>query len=123
MYLVAFGITYLLVMYRIKKEGYTYSKDTIQDYFVWAILGLLVGARLGYVLFYNTGYYLEHPLEVVFPFDPANGFRYIGISGMSYHGGAIGVFVEERNPSKYFFFLILHNMTKRNIPSKKASYS
>ncbi|OPX41471.1 MAG: prolipoprotein diacylglyceryl transferase [Desulfobacteraceae bacterium 4484_190.3] len=93
MYLVAFGITYLLVMYRIKKEGYSYSKDTIQDYFVWAILGLLVGARLGYVLFYNTGYYLEHPLEVVFPFDPTNGFRYIGISGMSYHGGAIGVFV------------------------------
>jgi phosphatidylglycerol:prolipoprotein diacylglycerol transferase len=93
MYLVAFGITYLLVTYRIKNEGYPYSKDIIQDYFVWAILGLLIGARLGYVLFYNPGYYLEHPLEVIFPFNPANGFRYIGISGMSYHGGAIGVFV------------------------------
>jgi phosphatidylglycerol:prolipoprotein diacylglycerol transferase len=93
MYLVAFFITYILVVYRIKDEGYDYSKDTIQDYFVWAILGLLIGARLGYVIFYSFSYYLHHPLEIIFPFDPSNGFRYVGISGMSYHGGAIGVFV------------------------------
>jgi phosphatidylglycerol:prolipoprotein diacylglycerol transferase len=93
MYLVAFFITYVLVVYRIKDEGYDYSKDTIQDYFVWAILGLLIGARLGYVIFYSFPYYLHHPLEIIFPFDLSNGFRYVGISGMSYHGGAIGVFV------------------------------
>lgn len=93
MYLVAFFITYILVIYRIKDEGYNYSKDTIQDYFVWAILGLLIGARLGYVFFYSFPYYLHHPLEIIFPFDLTNGFRYVGISGMSYHGGAIGVFV------------------------------
>jgi phosphatidylglycerol:prolipoprotein diacylglycerol transferase len=93
MYLVAFFITYILVVYRIKDEGYDYSKDTIQDYFVWAILGLLIGARLGYVIFYSFPYYLHHPLEIIFPFDLSNGFRYVGISGMSYHGGAIGVFL------------------------------
>jgi phosphatidylglycerol:prolipoprotein diacylglycerol transferase len=93
MYLVAFGVTYFLVTYRIKHENYEYSKELIQDYFVWAILGLLIGARLGYVLFYNPGYYLSHPLEIIFPFDLSNGFRYVGISGMSYHGGAIGVLI------------------------------
>jgi len=93
MYLVAFFITYILVVYRIKDEGYDYSHDTIQDYFVWAILGLLIGARLGYVIFYSFPYYLHHPLEIIFPFDLSNGFKYVGISGMSYHGGAIGVFV------------------------------
>jgi len=93
MYLVAFFITYLLVIYRTKDERYEYSKDMIQDYSVWAILGLLIGARLGYVLFYSVGYYLSHPLEIIFPFDLSDGFRYIGISGMSYHGGAIGVFL------------------------------
>jgi phosphatidylglycerol:prolipoprotein diacylglycerol transferase len=93
MYLVAFLLTYLLVMYRLKHEEYVYPKDMIQDYFVWAILGLLIGARLGYVLFYNFAYYIEHPLEVIFPFDLSNGFKYVGISGMSYHGGAVGVFV------------------------------
>jgi len=93
MYLVAFFITYILVVYRIKDEGYDYSHDTIQDYFVWAILGLLIGARLGYVIFYSFPYYLHHPLEIIFPFDLSNGFKYVGISGMSYHGGAIGVLV------------------------------
>lgn len=93
MYLIAFFITYILVVYRINDEGYDYSKETVQDYFVWAILGLLIGARLGYVIFYSFPYYLHHPLEIIFPFDLSNGFRYVGISGMSYHGGAIGVFV------------------------------
>ena len=91
MYLVAFALTYFLVMYRIKKEPYDYSAETIQDYCVWIILGLIIGARLGYVLIYNFSYYLGHPLEIFLPFDFTNGIRFIGISGMSYHGGAIGV--------------------------------
>ena len=93
MYLVAFYITYRLVLYRIGDEGYTFTKETIQDLFVWLIVGLLVGARLGYILFYNFDYYLARPLMIVFPFDPADGFRYVGISGMSYHGGALGVVI------------------------------
>jgi phosphatidylglycerol:prolipoprotein diacylglycerol transferase len=91
MYLVAFSLTYILVLYRIRKEHYEYSAETVQDYFVWAVLGLILGARLGYVLFYNLSYYLHHPLEIFLPFEFANGIRFVGISGMSYHGGAIGV--------------------------------
>lgn len=91
MYLVAFALTYILVLYRIRKEHYEYSAETVQDYFVWAVLGLILGARLGYVLFYNLSYYLHHPLEIFLPFEFANGIRFVGISGMSYHGGAIGV--------------------------------
>ena len=90
MYLVAFYLTYVLVSYRINNEGYAYSKETIQDSFLWAILGLIIGARVGYVLFYNFGYYLRHPLEVILPFDFTDGLRFVGISGMSYHGGALG---------------------------------
>jgi len=91
MYLVAFYITYRLVMYRINDEHYPYSGDTIQDLFVWLIVGLLAGARLGYVFFYNFGYYSVHPLEIIIPFDFSRGITYVGISGMSYHGGALGV--------------------------------
>lgn len=93
MYLVAFFLTYVLATYRIRKEGYEYSTETVQDYFVWAILGLLLGARLGYVLFYHFSYYLVHPLEILLPFEFSNGIRFVGISGMSYHGGAIGVWL------------------------------
>jgi len=91
MYLVAFFVIYLLVIHRIQDERFEYSKETIQDYFVWAIAGLLIGARLGYVLFYNLAYYVAHPLYIIFPFDLSAGFRFVGISGMSYHGGLVGI--------------------------------
>ena len=57
MYIVAFAVVYLLVLYRIKQEKYEYSAETIQDYMVWAMLGVIIGGRLGYALFYNFGYY------------------------------------------------------------------
>ncbi len=90
MYLVAFGVTYALVMHRVKREHYPFSSETIQDLLLWTILGLIAGARLGYVLFYNFSYYLSHPLEILLPFEFSGGIRFVGISGMSYHGGAIG---------------------------------
>ncbi len=93
MYLVAFALTYILVLYRIKHESYDYSPETIQDVLVWAITGLILGGRLGYVFFYNFSYYIHHPLEIILPFEFANGIRFVGISGMSYHGGAIGVVI------------------------------
>lgn len=91
MYLVAFFLTYALVLYRVRHEDYRYTTETIQDYFFWGIFGLIIGARLGYVLFYNLGYYLRHPLEILLPFTFSGGIRFVGISGMSYHGGAAGV--------------------------------
>ncbi|HYA12707.1 MAG TPA: prolipoprotein diacylglyceryl transferase [Syntrophales bacterium] len=93
MYIVAFTLTYILVLYLIKHDKYTFSKETIQDFFMWAIIGLIFGARLGYVLFYNFDYYLKYPLEIILPFDFSHGMRYIGISGMSYHGGALGILI------------------------------
>ena len=94
MYIAAFLTTYLIVMYRIKREARFagYSSEMVQDLFIWAITGLIVGARLGYVLFYNFSYYAQHPLEIILPFEfSPDGIRFVGISGMSYHGGAIGV--------------------------------
>ncbi len=93
MYLAAFATTYSLVMYRIKHEGFRYRAEEIQDYFVWAILGVILGGRFGYVFFYNWEYYLKHPLEIIFPFQFSGGFHFIGISGMSFHGGVIAILV------------------------------
>jgi phosphatidylglycerol:prolipoprotein diacylglycerol transferase len=91
MYLLAFFLTYVLVMYRVEKEHYPFSKETIQDLLLWDIFGLIVGARLGYVFFYNFSYYLSHPLEIILPFQFTDGIQFVGISGMSYHGGALGL--------------------------------
>lgn len=91
MYILAFATVYMLVLYRLKNERYEYSRELIQDYFIWLVLGVVIGGRLGYALIYDLKYYLAHPLEVFLPFDFKNGFRYTGIAGMSYHGGLIGV--------------------------------
>ncbi len=91
MYLVAFALTYLLVTYRNKRERLSYTSETIQDYFVWAILGLIIGARFGYIFFYNIDYYLDRPWEIILPFSFDGGIRFTGISGMSYHGGLLGL--------------------------------
>jgi phosphatidylglycerol:prolipoprotein diacylglycerol transferase len=90
MYLVAFGITYALAAYRIKKEAqWDLSMDDLQGLLTAMIIGLVAGARLGYVFFYNLGYYLKHPLEIILPISFSGGVHFTGISGMSYHGGLI----------------------------------
>jgi phosphatidylglycerol:prolipoprotein diacylglycerol transferase len=92
MYIVAFAITYFLVMYRVKHErSFGIRKEQVLDLTTYLILGLIIGARLGYVLFYHFSYYLQHPLEIFLPLDFSNGIRFIGFSGMSYHGGLVGV--------------------------------
>ena len=93
MYLTAFGLTYILISSRLKSKDFDYSLETIQDFFIWGILGLIIGARLGYVLFYNAGYYLRRPLAIILPLDFSQGIRFVGISGMSYHGGALGIII------------------------------
>jgi phosphatidylglycerol:prolipoprotein diacylglycerol transferase len=57
------------------------ERRDIDDFLVWATLGVVLGGRIGYVLFYQPGYYLAHPLEVL----------YLWHGGMSFHGGALGV--------------------------------
>ncbi|WP_022726781.1 prolipoprotein diacylglyceryl transferase [Fodinicurvata sediminis] len=53
----------------------------IDDFMVWAIFGIILGGRVGYVVFYNAAYYLEYPLEAIMVWH----------GGMSFHGGLVGV--------------------------------
>jgi len=80
MYLFGFISSYLLVRYRIKKEKLSVELKTIEDIYFYLVLALIIGARIGYVLFYNLPYYLKHPLEVFA----------IWHGGMSFHGGLLG---------------------------------
>lgn len=88
MYVVAFFITYFMVLYRIKREDrFEISTEQVQSLTTWMMLGVILGGRLGYVLFYHPAYYLKHPLEIILPFNFSNGFNFTGITGMSFHGG------------------------------------
>ena len=90
MYLFAFATCYS-VMWKInEKEKIGFNKEQFDSFATWIIAGILIGARLGYVFFYQPGYYLSHPLEIILPFRYTElGFQFTGISGMSYHGGLI----------------------------------
>lgn len=59
------------------------KREDIDDFLLWATLGVILGGRLGYALFYKPGYYFTHPLEIV---EVWNG-------GMSFHGGALGTLI------------------------------
>jgi len=94
MYIVAFACTYFLALYRIRREDrFKLDVEQLQGLMTAMIVGLIVGARFGYVLFYNFSYYLQHPLEIILPFKFSGGFHFTGITGMSFHGGLIGVVV------------------------------
>jgi phosphatidylglycerol:prolipoprotein diacylglycerol transferase len=92
MYLVAFAITYVLFRYEIRRRKLDVDDDTVLNLFFWAILGLLVGARLfATLLFDPTGYYLAKPWLIFWPFD-AN-MNFVGLQGMNYYGGLFGAVV------------------------------
>jgi phosphatidylglycerol:prolipoprotein diacylglycerol transferase len=81
MYVFGFFISYLLVRYQMRRKEFGISKQEVENLYFYLILGLMVGARLGYVLFYDLKMYLADPLEIFA----------IWHGGMSFHGGLIGV--------------------------------
>ena len=95
MYLVAFAITFFLARYRTRTESrFPYDEEFLKNILTYGFLGVLIGGRLGYVLFYNFPYYASHPFEIIIPFRSGpQGWHFSGISGMSYHGGLTGCIV------------------------------
>jgi len=91
MYILAFATVYVLVELRYKKEKPIIEQETAQGWFMYAILGVILGGRLGYVLFYDPGMIVNNPLGILLPVDVKHGFRFTGLAGMSFHGGVIGV--------------------------------
>lgn len=92
MYIAAFMTVYFLTNWRIKHDQLNYNKDFVSNVITWAILGLLLGGRFGYVLFYNFDSFLSDPLSIISPFARVRGeLKFTGIAGMSYHGGVIGI--------------------------------
>jgi len=83
MYVLGFMASYLLVRRQIRLFAYQELEAYFENMNLVLILSVVLGGRLGYVLFYNFSYYLHHPLEI-----PATW-----TGGMSFHGACIGVLV------------------------------
>ncbi len=88
MYFVAFFVAYLVFMRLVKERKLGWSAEQVQGIFFWGILGLLIGARLFGTLVYDTsGIYWQKPLLIFWPF---RGKTFVGLQGMSFHGGVLG---------------------------------
>lgn len=80
-YVAGILLAWVLLKARASKEIWHFSQAEVADLVFYAMVGIIVGGRLGSVLFYNLSYYLQHPIEIF----------YIQQGGMSFHGGLIGV--------------------------------
>ena len=83
---ILFGVS--LIKRLNKFKGNLISNEVIDSFLIWAVIGIIVGGRVGYVLFYQTKLFLNNPFYI---FEIWNG-------GMSFHGGLLGVIF-----SIYFF--------------------
>ena len=84
MYLLAFLLVIILGKWRVRQGlGFGITEKDVDDMLFYGVLGVILGGRLGYVLFYKPEHYLRHPLEIL----------QIWSGGMSFHGGFIGVLV------------------------------
>lgn len=83
-YLAAFTFFYLLAAARVRKPWYAqhgWDRQRVEDLLFFGVLGVVLGGRLGYVLFYKPAHYLAHPGDILAVWQ----------GGMAFHGGLLGV--------------------------------
>jgi phosphatidylglycerol---prolipoprotein diacylglyceryl transferase len=82
-YLAGIFLGYWYLLKLVRQPGAPMARRHADDLVFYAALGIILGGRLGYVLFYNLAYYLQHPFDVLKLWD----------GGMSFHGGMVGTVV------------------------------
>lgn len=83
MYLIGFALFIVLGRWRIRRGLSVWNKDQLDDCLTYGILGVILGGRLGYVLFYQPAYFFAHPADIL----------KIWQGGMAFHGGLIGAII------------------------------
>lgn len=83
MYLLGFVAAFFLISRLAPRRQLPLDKDAVSDLLFYIVLGVILGGRFGYVLFYNFAYFLNHPLQIFAVWQ----------GGMSFHGGLTGVVV------------------------------
>jgi len=81
MYVLSFVATYFIITSEVTRKKLPLTKDDVADLVFYGAMGVVLGGRVGYILFYNLGYYLTNPLKLFAVWE----------GGMSFHGGFLGV--------------------------------
>lgn len=109
MYISALLVALWFAKWIIKRDQMPITETMIDSYFIWIEVGIILGARIWYILFYdpNTLYYLSQPWQI---FNPFSNGEFVGIRGMSYHGAVVGGAISSylfarRNPGEIYKIL------------------
>jgi phosphatidylglycerol:prolipoprotein diacylglycerol transferase len=94
MYIIGFVAAYFVILAGARRSKLRLSKDDAADLVFTSALGVVLGGRIGYILFYNFSYYLTHPLKMLAVWE----------GGMSFHGGLAGALLAG------FWFARKHNL-------------
>jgi len=94
MYICGFVAAYFIILSGVKRKGLPLSKDQVADLIFTVAVGVILGGRLGYILFYNFSFYLSHPLKLFAVWE----------GGMSFHGGLAGALLAS------FYFIRKHQL-------------
>lgn len=92
MYVLALLVALWLGKFFVKKDKIPISNTQLDNYFFWVEVGVILGARLGYIFIYSgeSMYYLTQPWQI---FNPFHNGEFVGIRGMSYHGAVVGFLI------------------------------
>lgn len=92
MYVLALLIALFMAKWIAKRDGLKFSSAVLDNYFIWVEIGVILGARLGYIAIYSGEalWYFTHPWQI---FNPFYNGEFIGIRGMSYHGAVVGFII------------------------------
>lgn len=100
MYVLSFVATYFIIGSEVKRKQLSLTKDDLADLVFYGAMGVVLGGRLGYIIFYNLPYYIANPLKLLAVWE----------GGMSFHGGLLGVItafiIFSRRKQISFFTLI-----------------
>ena len=113
-FIIAFGLGYYLMKKIFDEEKI--SLEYLESLFIYMVLSILLGARLGDVFFYSWDYYQDHLLEILLPIrDTPNGYTFTGFRGLASHGAVIGsllgLYLYKRKFKERSLFWLLDRVT------------
>lgn len=87
-------VSVYMLMHRLFRQQ-KLGEEQFDPMFMYCFLGILIGARLGHCLFYEPGYYLSHPIEMLLPirYVDNQGWTFTGYEGLASHGGTLGLMI------------------------------